>query len=133
MLTVSEISRYSNVTSDTVRHYVRIGLLNPQRNQSNGYKEFTDKDINIVKFICQARGLGFSLQDISTILHHRQKGKSPCPIVRNIIQIRIGENRLKLQALIKLQQHMEDALQSWEKMPDGIPNGYAICHLIEST
>jgi hypothetical protein len=27
---------------------------------------------------------------------------------------------------------MELAMKQWEKMPDGIPNGHSVCHLIES-
>ena len=34
---------------------------------------------------------------------------------------------------MELQMRMEKALSSWEKMPDGIPDGDSICHLIETT
>lgn len=132
MLTVSDVSKSSNVTADTVRHYVRIGLLKPKRNKSNGYKLFEVDDINKIKFICQAKRLGFTLSDISKILNHSHKGESPCPSVRKIIQHRIKENKIKLAELVRLQQRMELALQKWEEMPDGEPDGHAICHLIES-
>lgn len=131
MLTVSEISKSSSVTADTIRHYIRIGLLNPKRNQHNGYKLFKVADINIVKFISQAKHLGFSLDNIGTILNHSHNGESPCPAVRQIIQHRIEANKLKLAELIRLQRRMEEALQKWNEMPDGVPDGHAICHLIE--
>jgi len=132
MLTVSKISKSTSVTADTIRHYVRIGLLNPKRNQRNGYKLFKVDDINRVKFISQAKHLGFSLNDISKILNHSHNGESPCPAVREIIQHRIEENKIKLVELVKLQHRMEEALQKWKEMPDGEPDGRAICHLIES-
>ena len=132
MLTVSELSKVAKITPDTVRHYVRIGLLTPARNPENGYKLFSADDIKRVNFIQLAKTLGFSLCDIKTIFEHSEAGHSPCPAVREMIQKRMEENRRKLDELSRLQQRMDDALLRWRDMPDGAPNGEAICHLIES-
>ncbi|NOY62046.1 MAG: MerR family DNA-binding protein [Gammaproteobacteria bacterium] len=132
MLTVGELSKTTQATADAIRHYVRIGLLTPTRNPDNGYKLFDCDDIKRVKFIRRAKGLGFSLSDIQTIFDHSNNGRSPCPVVRNIISQRIDENRARLAELNALQQRMDDALDRWKSMPDGEPDGEAICHLIES-
>ena len=132
MLTVSEISKAVRATPDAIRHYVRIGLLKPSRDPVNGYKLFSEVDIKKAKFICRAKGLGFTLKDIQTIFEHSTDGRSPCPAVREIIQQRINENRSRLAELNALQKRMDDALDKWNSMPDGEPDGEAICHLIES-
>ncbi len=132
MITVSELSKVSQTTTDAVRHYVRVGLLSPSRNPANGYKLFNDNDIKRVKFIRRAKGLGFTLRDIKVIFDHSNDGLSPCPVVREMIQQRIDENRSKLADLNALQQRMDDALEKWKSMPDGEPDGQAICQLIES-
>ncbi len=132
MLTVGELSKSAQATPDAVRHYVRIGLLNPSRDPANGYKLFSADDVKKLKFICQAKGLGFTLKDIQEIFNHSNDGRSPCPAVRNIIQQRIDKNRSRLAELNALQQRMDDALDKWKSMPDGEPDGQAICHLIES-
>ncbi len=132
MLTVSELSKMTQITPDAIRHYVRIGLLIPSRDPDNGYKLFCENDIKKVKFICRAKGLGFTLRDIQTIFNHSHEGRSPCPAVRDIIRQRVDENRSRLAELNSLQHRMDDALEKWKSMPDGEPNGEAICHLIES-
>lgn len=132
MITVSQLAKKSSVTSDAIRHYVRIGLLNPIRNEANGYKVFSPQDIAKVQFIRKARNLGYTLSEIGQILDDSSKGQSPCPMVRRIIEQRIEENRRRLLELQELQQHMEDAVKKWENMPDGVPDGKCICHLIES-
>lgn len=132
MLTVSVLSKTAQATPDAIRHYVRFGLLTPSRDPVNGYKIFGSDDIKKVKFIRRAKGLGFSLRDIQTIFNHSDDGQSPCPAVREMIQCRIDENRKKLAELNNLQQRMDDALTKWKSMPDGEPDGQAICHLIES-
>lgn len=132
MLTVSGLSKAAEVTPDAIRHYVRVGLLFPSRDPENGYRLFSDSDLRRVKFIRHARGLGFTLRDIRIIFEHSNRGLSPCPEVRIIIQRRIGENRARLAELNALQRRMDDALAKWKTMPDGEPDGDEICHLIES-
>lgn len=132
MLTVSELSKAAQTTADTIRHYTRIGLLAPLRDPGNDYRLFSDTDIKRVKFILRAKGLGFTLSDIKIIFKHSNDGQSPCPAVRDIIRQRIDENRSRLAELNALQQRMDNALDKWKSMPDGEPNGEAICHLIES-
>ena len=132
MLTVGELSKVAQTTPDAIRHYVRIGLLNPSRDSVNGYRLFSEDDVKRTKFIRRAKGLGFTLNDIQTIFEHSIDGRSPCPAVREIIQQRIDENRSRLAELNVLQKKMDDALDRWNSMPDGDPDGEAICHLIES-
>ena len=133
MLTVSALSKAAQTTPDAIRHYVRIGLLTPSRNPDNGYRLFSNDDIKKVKFIRRAKGLGFTLHEIQTIFDHGNAGQSPCPAVREMIRQRINKNRERLAELNRLQQRMDGALERWKTMPDGEPDGEAICHLIEST
>lgn len=132
MLKVSELANLADVTQDAVRHYVRVGLLTPERDEGNGYKLFSQKDVQQVRFIRQAKQLGFSLQEIKQIFQQSGQGDSPCPLVRELLQQRIIENQKKIAALIALQSRMEGALEQWQSMPDGIPNGDSVCCLIES-
>lgn len=130
---VKQLAKLCKVPADTVRHYTRIGLLKPDRDPVNGYYKYRVSDSKRLEFIKKAKSLGYSLKEIEHILAESRKGKSPCPMVRELISHRIQENRAHLEQLMELQLRMEYALMSWEKMPDGIPDGDCICHLIEST
>lgn len=132
MLTVSVLAKESESTVHAVRHYTRIGLLQPRRNKNNGYKIYNDSDIILLKFINNAKELGFTLKEISKILDEADNGNSPCPIVREIIIKRIDENRQKIKQLKKLQQKIVKAKTKWDEMEDALPDGHSVCHLIES-
>jgi len=132
MLTVNELSKLENTTPDAIRHYVKIGLLTPTRNSNNGYKQFGHADVKKLKFIAHAKALGFTLKDIHTIFDHSENHQSPCPMVRELIQRRIEENKQKIEQLQSLIHQMNNALERWQTMPNGDPDGDAICHLIES-
>ncbi len=129
---VTELARAASVTPHVVRHYTRIGLLKPFRNEENGYKLYNRNDLHRLMFIRRAKYLGYTLADIRGILDEARHGSSPCPHVRRIIQKRIEENRLKLAELTRLQDRMEDALDEWRSLPDGMPDGDSVCYLIES-
>lgn len=129
---VNELAREAGATPDVVRYYTRIGLLTPQRDPANGYKRFSPRDARRLRFIRRAKSLGFSLSEIAEILNHAEHGESPCPRVREILERHIQENRRELLELMALQERMERALARWSEMPDGIPDGHTVCHLIES-
>lgn len=131
-MTVVELARKSGVAPHVVRYYTRIGLLHPASNLQNSYRAYEQLDVARLRFIRQAQSLGFTLKEIAQIFEESRRRKSPCPTVREIIQRRIKENSDELNKLMRLQTRMEKALIQWRKMPDGVPDGETVCHLIES-
>ena len=132
MFTVNELATRADAPAQVVRYYARIGLLKPKRQQENGYRLFGKQDARRLRFIRLAKRLGFTLGEIRQITEHADHGESPCCEVRKIVQQRIRENRAKIDAMMNLQNRMERALEFWESMPDGIPDGHHVCHLIET-
>jgi DNA-binding transcriptional MerR regulator len=131
-LTVTDLANRSGTTPHAVRYYTRLGLLRPKRNPDNGYRLYQHREVGWLRFIRQAKRLGYTLNEIREIMHDSDQGKSPCPRVREILSQRIDENRRQLEELMALQTRMEQALEQWSDMPDGIPDGHSVCHLIES-
>lgn len=128
---VSELAKRYDVNPDTVRHYVRSGLLAPNLDPNNGYKLFDQSQQNKLAFILKAKSLGFSLQDIKTIFHQAQAGQSPCPNVREIMAERLKETERKLKEMQKTYLTMQNAVKKWQAQQDCNPTGDHICHLIE--
>ncbi|WP_038173723.1 MerR family transcriptional regulator [Vibrio pacinii] len=130
MLT-SEIAKAAGVTAETVRFYTRKGLLSATKDPNNGYKIYPNSALDRLRFISHARNIGFSLGQIEEIIEYSQKGKTPCPTVRQMLCEKISETK---QKIIEYQQHlelMEETYAEWELEPDMIPDGKAICCLIE--
>ena len=132
MYTVTELANQCNTTPHAVRYYTRMGLLRPKRNPENGYRLYRTAEIPWLRFVRQAKNLGYTLKEIKEIMHDVEDNASPCPRVREILARRIVENRQHLEELMKLQTRMEKALEQWREMPDGVPDGHSVCHLIES-
>ena len=131
-LTAGEVAKQAQVDTDIVRYYARIGLLKPVKNLKNGYKLYDSHDVSRIGFIRKSKNLGYTLKEIKEIISHADSGASPCPIVRQIIEKRIDENRRMLDEMLSLQCRMETAIEKWKTMPDGMPDGHSVCVLIES-
>ena len=133
MMNVSEVARKVGVTPHTVRYYARVGLLKPHRDPRSRYKKFTGSDIARLRFILRARNLGFTLSEIAEIFRRSAQRQAPCPMVRDIVRRRIEDTSGQLDAVLALRERMKQALALWETMPDQVPDGNAICALIEVT
>jgi DNA-binding transcriptional MerR regulator len=131
-LKVNEVAKQFGVNANTVRHYVRIGLINPPKDES-GYHRFGKNEAQTLRFILNARELGFTLEDIQQLLDDASRGESPCPHARELIELRLDQARDKLASLQALVERMEQATASWQSIPDCEPCGQHICHLIEGT
>ena len=129
---IGELAKLGQVSKDTVRYYVELGLLLAGKNPDNGYQEFSPAMANRLQFIKTAQRLGFKLEEITDIFRSAEQSESPCANVRDIIQRRIIQTRQQILDLERLCQRMESALTAWENLPDGVPNGNSVCRLIES-
>jgi DNA-binding transcriptional MerR regulator len=83
-------------------------------------------------FILKAKRLGFTLAEIRLVLEMSRRGKTPCPLVREVVSHRVVDNARNLAELTALQERMQFALRKWRRMVDGVPDGRAICRLIEA-
>ncbi len=132
IFTVTQLANQSDSTPHVVRYYTKMGLLRPQKNPENGYRLYREKEVSWLRFVRQAKSLGYTLKEIKNIMHDVDDHTSPCPRVREILLKKISENRKNLDELVALQIRMEQALAMWKTMPDGVPDGKSVCHLIES-
>jgi MerR family copper efflux transcriptional regulator len=67
---ISEFARATQLSRDTVRFYVRRGLLKPlagNKGGSNPYQVFTHEHVQTARAIRMAQSLGFSLREIAVL------------------------------------------------------------------
>ncbi len=72
MYTIGELSKFSGLSVKTLRFYDQENILTPElRNESTGYRYYSEKQIMQVLFIKSLKPFGFSLDDIRNILNHK--------------------------------------------------------------
>lgn len=66
--TVKAVAEFAGVSVRTLHHYDTIGLLKPASLSPNGYRLYTDADLERLQQILFFRELGFNLAEIKNIL-----------------------------------------------------------------
>lgn len=68
-MNIKELERLTGVTKQNIRFYEKKGLLTPDRNPQNDYREYTEDDVAILQTIKMFRKLEISIEDIRRILN----------------------------------------------------------------
>ena len=131
-LTVAKLAKRANVAPHVVRLYARKGLLPSTTRTIHGYRLFGEADVVRLRFIRVAQSLGFTLAEIREITDMARRSQSPCPQVRATVSHRLKETWEELRYLEQITEHMRNAIQKWDDMPDKVPTGHEVCHLIET-
>jgi DNA-binding transcriptional MerR regulator len=95
------------VQPSAVRFYERQGLIAPER-LANGYRVYGQDASNTLHFICRAKSLGFSLDQIREILDIRRRNAAPCACVKEIVERNLAEVERKLSELSRLRRELKD-------------------------
>lgn len=65
-MTIKEVEELSNMTRANIRFYEKEGLITPQRD-SNGYRNYTEQDVDILKRIRLLRTVHLGLEEIRSL------------------------------------------------------------------
>ena len=128
---VAQLAKAAAVSSETVRHYTDLGLLRPTRNPDNRYQQYSNADLQRLRFIARARRLGFSLKDAQQIISSADNGHAPCAEVRDLLRERLTALQVHIEECQRLALVMQNAFNDWTDKDDCAPDSQAICRLIE--
>lgn len=78
MLQISEVARRLSLNRQTIYFYERIGLIPPLKRSKAGYRLFEEQDMERLSFICRAKALGLTLEEIREILTLQEGKVLPC-------------------------------------------------------
>ena len=68
MLNIGQAAAASGVSAKMIRHYEEVGMLPAARRTASGYRQYGETDVQTLRFISRARGLGFSVKEVSALL-----------------------------------------------------------------
>jgi len=110
-----QLAHLTGVSTDTLRHYERLGLLPvPQRTAGN-YREYSSGSQQRVELIQRALTIGFSLSELRTILAVRDRGGAPCRHVRALMHSKIRAVDEQIRNLVSLRAELNRLSKDWDK------------------
>ncbi|MGH8580980.1 MAG: MerR family transcriptional regulator [Gammaproteobacteria bacterium] len=123
---IGAFSELADCTIETIRYYERIGLLPPPPRTQGGYRLYPEEHLKRLNFIRRARDLGFTLDQVRTLLRLANDQVRSCGEVREIAAAHLDEVRTRI-ADLKMMERVLKAMTA--RCEDGdLPN----CPLIEA-
>jgi MerR family copper efflux transcriptional regulator len=108
---IGEAAARSGVSVKMVRYYESIGLVSRAARGANSYRDFDERDVHDLRFIRRARGLGFPVEEIRTLLALWRDRRRPSREVKRVVAAHVAalETRIaEMQAMVATLTHLAD-------------------------
>ena len=122
-LRVGELAKAGGISTDTLRHYERRGVLPRPHRSPNGYREYPEEALERVRMIRQALAVGFTLDELSSVFKVSARGGVPCQAVRNLAAKKLSDIELQLQEMVALRNELRESLKDWDLRLSKTPSG----------
>lgn len=109
-MNIGTVSTRSGVPAKTIRYYESVGLIPPARRSGNGYRHYTEMDVQTLRFIHRARNLGFSVDDVSNLLDLWHDRKRTSAQVQVLARQHLDRTRKKVQELESICRVLEELI-----------------------
>lgn len=130
---IGEFSKKNNITIEAVRHYIDLGILIPYK--KGGQYDFDENNQNDLDKILELKSLGFTLNEIKSILAYKLLGKFSFNyennILKNIFLLKEKEINRKIEELSVMEVKLKEKIESLneDEMKKGIDMGVDISNL----
>jgi DNA-binding transcriptional MerR regulator len=107
---IGEVATQAAVNIQTVRLYERLGLLKEPRRTASGYRDYPQSAVEVIRFIKEAKELGFTLREIKQLIALRDSKSFDSARVGEIARAKIGEIDNKIAWLTKMRDTLAHGL-----------------------
>lgn len=128
-LTIGKLAERTGVSTDTLRYYEKMELLQPGERNASGYRLYHYDTVRLVRFIRGAKSLHFSLAEIRGLLSLTPSDPSKCKKILKRTEAKIHEAQAKIIDL----QEIQSALSSLVEKPDQSSKRSVMDHIRKHT
>ena len=126
-----ELAELAGVSTDTLRHYERKGVLARPLRKANDYRQYPATALQRVGLIRRALAVGFTLDELAVVLSVRDRGGAPCAEVRTLAAAKLADVETRLREMVELRDELRAVLKDWDTRLAHRAQGQRL-HLLES-
>jgi MerR family copper efflux transcriptional regulator len=127
-MNIGQASKASGVSVKMIRYYESIGLIDAPLRTESGYRVYSDSQVHALRFISQARDLGFSVEQMGDLLALWRDRSRASADVKTIALQHIEALQAKaraLQAMSDTLMHLADHCHGDDRPDCPIIEGFA--------
>jgi Cu(I)-responsive transcriptional regulator len=111
-MNIGEAAEAAGVSAKMIRHYEQIGLIATAARTDSGYRQYSERDVSVLRFIRQSRRLGFSMQQIADLLGLWSNRRRASRKVKEVAQQHLAELELKMREMAEMKTALERLVAS---------------------
>ena len=96
-MNIKEVEKLTDISSQNIRFYEKHGLITPSRNSENGYREYTEKDVQRLKLIKMFRMIDMPVEEIRHILSQEKSLSDSLKSQQALLKLKLEETKYALQ------------------------------------
>jgi len=106
-MNIGHTANVSGVSAKMIRHYEGIGLIPKASRTDSGYRTYSANDVHTLRFIRQARNLGFSIRQIEELLGLWRNQRRPSSKVKALALAHVEELDVRIRELEAMKQTLQ--------------------------
>ena len=112
-MTIKDVEKRTGLSRSNIRFYEKEKLIEPLRNESNGYRDYSENDVENIKKIAYLRTLGISIEDIRSIISEKVTLQEMLEKQKEVLKNQITDlNKAKLMC----EKMLDEESISYEKL-----------------
>ena len=112
-MTIKDVEERTGLSRSNIRFYEKEKLIEPSRNESNGYRDYSENDAENIKKIAYLRTLGISIEDIRSIISEKVTLQEMLEKQKEVLKNQITDlNKAKLMC----EKMLDEESISYEKL-----------------
>ena len=112
-MTIKDVEKQTGLSRSNIRFYEKEKIIDPSRNESNGYRDYSENDVENIKKIAYLRTLGISIEDIRSIISEKVTLQETIEKQKEVLKSQIVDlNKAKLMC----EKMLDEESISYEKL-----------------
>ncbi len=121
-MTISEVSKKYDITTDTLRWYERIGLINGVPRKSSGLRDYDEENCKTIEFIKCMRNAGLSIDFLQKYMELFKKGDSTLLERRQLLMDEREILRKQIKEMKATLERLDFKIENYDKLCCAIEN-----------
>lgn len=112
LVTIGQAAKQTGLSAKMIRHYEEAGLLKKANRTDAGYRLYSSQQLQQLSFIKQARTLGFSVAQVSSLLDLWRNPQRSSKEVKQLAEQHLDEIKQKVAELQQMQKVLQQLADS---------------------
>ena len=127
---IGELAERAGVSPKALRYYESVGLLDEPARTPTGYRDYSERVLERLRFIRAAQAVGLTLGEIKGVIAFREHGSPPCGHVLELIESRAADLDRRIAELAGLRDDLRRLARRGRRMSPDACSPDLVCHIL---